>query len=87
MILSASPQRGELQGNFTFYSTLEFNEAETFDWQMAPSIEETSSGGTHALVDAEEADHEIWRCGKVGSALFTEFLVKGCISSMGSLFV
>ena len=87
MILLASPQRGKLQDNFTFCSTLKFNKAETFDWKMAPSIEETSSSGTHALLDAEEPDHEIWHHRKVGSTLFTEFLIKGCISSMGVLFV
>lgn len=87
MILLASPQRGKLQDNFTFYSTLEFNMVETSDWKMAPSTEETSSSDTHAWLDAEEPGHQNWHHGKAGSTLFTEFLVKGRISSMGLLFV
>lgn len=54
---------------------------------MAPSIEKTSPSDTHALLDTEEPDHEFWHHGKVGSALFTEFLIKGRISSKGLLFV
>lgn len=69
-ILLASSQRGKLQDNITFYSTLEFNKAEIFDWKMAPSIEETSSRATRILLDTEEPDHEIWRYGKVGSTFF-----------------
>lgn len=86
-ILLASPQRGRLQDNFTFYSPLEFSKAETFDWKMSPSTEETSSSGTQALLDAAESDHEIWHHGKEGSTLFNEFLIKGCISPLGLLFV
>lgn len=86
-ILLASPQRGKLQDNVTFYSTLEFNKAETFDWKMAPSIEETPSSGTHALLDAEEPDREIWHHGKVGSTCSPSFLLRDAFLPWGcSLF-